>query len=106
MKISFLPEKILLRDGTFMVRRKKPAVLQTPRFTIQHKKEYSDLLLYTPWSSEEGDLGPALENMVVCSEMHTRTDRRQEIGQDGKTLTKIQTVMQRLNTARNTVWSN
>ena len=104
-KISFLPEKILLRDGTFMVKRKKPAVLQTPRLTSQHKKEYSDLLLYTPWSSEERDLGPALENMEVCSEMHARMDRRQEIGQDGKTLTKIQTVMQRMNTARNTVWS-
>ena len=93
----FLPKAIRLKNGTFMTMTRTPAVVKIPSFTQEHEKEYSDLLLYTPWSSEEMDLRDALEDMVVCTEMHERMDVNPEIGPLGVPMTKIETVKARLN---------
>ena len=79
-----------------MVKTRKPAIIQTPRFTVEHEQEYSDLLLYSPWSSEEQDLGDALADMGVCSDMHARMDRNPETAADGRRLTQIETIKSRL----------
>ena len=88
----FLPEGILLKNGLYMVKTKTPAVVKIPSFTSAHDQEYSDLLLYTSWSSEELDLQDALIDMVDCSTMHQRIDREPMIGPDGTALTKIETI--------------
>ena len=95
-RASMLPEAILLKNGTFMIKSRKPAAVQTPRFRVEHEWEYSDLLLYTPWSSEEQELGAALNDMVVCSMMHGLTDRNPEIGFNGHPMTQIETVKARV----------
>jgi hypothetical protein len=87
----FLPTKILLRNGSFMIKTKKPALIQTPKFNVEHNQEYSDLLLYSPWSSEEHGLGDTLADMGVCSTMHGRIDRNPE-ELSGMKLTKIETI--------------
>ena len=93
----FLPRAILLKNGTFMTMTRTPAVVKIPSFTQDHEKEYSDLLLYTPWSSEETDLSDALADMVVCTTMHEKMDVNPEIGPLGTPMTKIETVRVRLN---------
>ena len=93
----FLPTSILLKNGTFMTMNKKPVIVQVPCLTTEHEKQYSDLLLYTPWSSDENQLGEALADMVVCSNMHAGMDKNPKIGPDGKPMTKIETVRARLN---------
>lgn len=97
----FLPTKILLRNGSFMIKTRKPSLIQTPKFNVEHNQEYSDLLLYSPWSSEGQDLGDALDDMAVCSNMHGRMDRNPEVV-NSICLTKIETIKSRLNTAANT----
>ena len=99
---KFLPTRILLKNGSFMVKTRTPAVIQTPSFTVEHDQEYSDLLLYTPWSSEEHDLGDALADMGICSDMHARMDRNPEITSDGRRLTKIETIKSRLKISEGT----
>ena len=94
----FLPSSILLQNGCFMTMNKKPVIVEVPHLTTEHEKEYSDLLLYTPWSSEENELGDALTDMVVCSNMHARMDKNPKIGLDGRMMTNIETVRSRLNT--------
>ena len=93
---KFLPSRILLKNGSFMIQTRKPAVIQPPRLTVEHELEYSDLLLYSPWSSEEQDLGDALADMGICSYMHGRMDRNPKITSDGRRLTKIETIKSRL----------
>ena len=93
---KFLPSRILLKNGSFMIQTRKPAVIQPPRLTVEHELEYSDLLLYSPWSSEEQDLGDALADMGICSYMHGRMDRHPKITSDGRRLTKIETIKSRL----------
>ena len=51
------------------------------------------------WSSERHDLGDALDDMGVCS--YGRMDRNPEVV-NGISLTKIETIKTRLNTAGNT----
>ena len=94
---KYLPSKILLTNGKFMTKTKKPTIVKLKMFKEAHEKEYSDLLLYRPWSSEENDLGDALADMGVCSAMHARMDRVPELRPDGEFLTKIETVKSRLN---------
>jgi hypothetical protein len=98
----FLPTRILLKNGSFMIKTKRPVIIETPRFNAEHNQEYSDLLLYSPWSSEEQDLGDALTDMGVCSNMHARMDGNPEVGPDGRRLTKIETIKSRLNTPTST----
>ena len=93
----FLPTSILLKNGSFMTMARRPAIVEIPRLTMEHEKEYSDLLLYSPWSSEENDLGNALADMVVCTAMHARLDRNPKIRPDGRKMTQIETVKARLN---------
>ena len=76
---------------------KKPTIVKLKMFKEAHEQEYSDLLLYRPWSSEENDLGDALADMGECSAVHASMDRVPKLGPDGELLTKIETVKSRLN---------
>ena len=94
----YLPTRILLSNGTFMILATRPSVVDVPLLKPgSHQQQYSDLLLYTHWRSEEQDLGEALRDKDVCAAMHTRKDRNPMIGTDGRELTKIETVKARLN---------
>ena len=93
----FLPEKILLRNGRFMTRVKKPFVLDIPKLTPIHEKQYSDLLLYNHCNSEEADLGEAARDEIICARLHAQTDRNPQRRNDGTPMSKIETVKARMN---------
>ena len=67
-----LPLSFRATDGSILVLRTKPVVVDTTKFPSEnvHNHQYTDLLLYRPWYDELENLGAACQDFATCSIIH------------------------------------